>query len=315
MKFFIIRMNDFTPEEWPVVSLPYNKNSNAKQSKEACKKLIEELGSDDGIIIVGKLSHPTPKDMQGQILGIAFCGNTIHRTENVIASHRLDDPNVWKDGIGNNFRWPYGVAIAEALVFEPPYLDARTICDPNKIGHPNIFHKWYFSPQYKKLESDQSTALLKEFQNIPSRLKKLPQLGAQVELNSDEQQRTKGPPPSSSNSKSGQFVKKIYKEPITYTFRFDACDCWKIGLTGREANVRLKEINNHIPTEALQGKKWKAYKSKKWNDGQLAYSMEQSVLDILEKDHKVDGEIVYCAEKTLMSAWNKAIRQTKLTNT
>ena len=54
MKFFIIRMNDFTPEEWPVVSLPYNKNSNAKQSKEACKKLIEELGSDDGIIIVEK---------------------------------------------------------------------------------------------------------------------------------------------------------------------------------------------------------------------------------------------------------------------
>jgi len=61
MKFFIIRMNDFTPEEWPVVSLPYNKNSNAKQSKEACKKLIEELGSDDGIIIVGNSAIPPQK--------------------------------------------------------------------------------------------------------------------------------------------------------------------------------------------------------------------------------------------------------------
>ncbi|WP_438997137.1 hypothetical protein, partial [Candidatus Puniceispirillum sp.] len=70
----------------------------------------------------------------------------------------------------------------------------------------------------------------------------------------------------------------------------------------------------HVPNKILNGKEWRTYKSKDWGDGNLAYLMEQKVLDILEINHTVHGEIVYCDRKALTSAWNKAISSIKPTN-
>lgn len=307
LQFLITKMTNFTPETWPVVSPPYNK-PRTEQSKKACINLIKDLTIYDGIIVVASTGEHAPKNKKGKILGIAFCGNTIHHTKDVVHEMHLNDLGVWKDGIGNNFRWPYGVAITEAFVFKPPYLDAREVCDPKKIGYPDIFLKWGRKPLLKKLSLEQSEALNVSFLKIKKQKINLPTLKVppdSIKINSSLRG-TKGPHPLESE---GKFKKGLSKKNVTYALQFNKSNCYKIGYT-KDLNARLNKINQHIPHEVLgENNLWQLVLHENWygsDSANSAYDMEQKILNILN-DKRTTGEKVQCSKSELESAWIKSL--------
>jgi len=89
----------------------------------------------------------------------------------------------------------------------------------------------------------------------------------------------------------------------TYAFRFGETDLWKIGFSS-QVDVRLREVNRHIPTE-LGGGGWTLYLSARWSSQLAAYSMEQEVLYRLTGERTM-FERARCSPERLRATWDSA---------
>ena len=111
---------------------------------------------------------------------------------------------------------------------------------------------------------------------------------------------TTGPRPSEWTSVTGRRDGRA----STYAFRFGETDLWKIGFAS-QVDVRLREVNRHIPTE-LGGGGWTLYLSAQWSSQLAAYSMEQEVLYRLTGERTI-FERVRCTPEHLRASWESAL--------
>jgi hypothetical protein len=113
-------------------------------------------------------------------------------------------------------------------------------------------------------------------------------------------QPTTGPRPTSWE----QMVKREIGPASAYLFRFAASAVWKIGFAS-DVQARLREVNRHVPVELL-GQRWMVIHTKLWPSAEMAYQMEQRILDLLTAKRTV-YERVQCPEPIIEEAWQTAL--------
>lgn len=113
-------------------------------------------------------------------------------------------------------------------------------------------------------------------------------------------QPTTGPRPASWE----RLVKREIGPASVYVFRFAVSAVWKIGFAG-DVEVRLREVNRHMPVELL-GQRWVLIRTKLWPSSDMAYRMEQRILEIL-RDKRTVYERVQCSEPIVEEAWQRAL--------
>lgn len=101
-------------------------------------------------------------------------------------------------------------------------------------------------------------------------------------------------------------VKRNSGTAVTYAFRFESSDLWKIGYTS-DAEARLRDINQHIPVELL-GLRWLLVHTALWPSAYLAHAMEQWVLLKLTKQRTV-YERLNCDVEVLSETWRAAVEE------
>ena len=113
-------------------------------------------------------------------------------------------------------------------------------------------------------------------------------------------QPTTGPRPTSWE----QTVKREIGPASAYLFRFAASAVWKIGFAS-DVQARLRDVNRHIPVELL-GQRWMLIHTKLWPSADMAYRMEQRILELLTAKRTV-YERVQCPEPIIEEAWQTAL--------
>jgi hypothetical protein len=113
-------------------------------------------------------------------------------------------------------------------------------------------------------------------------------------------QPTTGPRPTSWE----QMVKREIGPASAYLFRFAASAVWKIGFAS-DVQARLREVNRHIPVELL-GQRWRLIHVQLWPSADMAYQMEQRILELLTANRTV-YERVQCPEPVMEEAWQTAL--------
>jgi hypothetical protein len=113
-------------------------------------------------------------------------------------------------------------------------------------------------------------------------------------------QPTTGPRPTSWE----QMVKRETGAASAYLFRFAASAVWKIGYAS-DVQARLREVNRHVPVELL-GQRWMLIHTKFWPSADMAYRMEQRILELLAAERTV-YERVQCPEPIIEEAWQRAL--------
>ena len=299
MTTFITKVGDFTPDTWPVLSPWYS--THIKECENNCRRLLDEVGTNNPIIVVGARVSETPRAKRGAIIGLCFLGNTIHKTEDVIDEIHQSNPNNLRVS-DRKFRWPYGIAISRAIQYSPPYLDAREECDAV------TFTNWGRKPFFIALSEPESSRLNAKLTEYDGVYVEPTTIGSLVNRHTWQQTRTgrtRGPVPSNAQV---NYFQQAYDETTTYLFQFADQKCWKVGRTSRLVTKRLDEVNKHIPHRLLNDRIWREHLHKVWSSADKAHMMEQFVLDQLENEScLIQGEIVYCEESQLRSAWKKAI--------
>ena len=120
MRLWIAHMNGFTPETWPVVSLP------RQGSVINLKHEIYKVGSDTRIAFAGMNGKPTEENEQGKLLGLAdIYDMPIFNTEEVIDEKhkwrnesKAEHSNIYNDA--GKIKWPTGLAISQCWKFTNP---------------------------------------------------------------------------------------------------------------------------------------------------------------------------------------------------
>lgn len=316
MRLWVVHMNGFTPETWPVVSLP------RLGSVKNLKHKIDEAGSETRVVFVGTGGKYTKKHEKGKLLGLVDIHDMpIFNTEEVIdEKHKWSDENkTERSEIYNDagmIRWPTGIAIKRSWYFkEPP--DAKS---EHLLGILNAAGKKVFYNPNLGIGNAWEVEDKKRVENILN----LPR-GDEIYPNIDPAQAdwtglptgpTQGPIPANRKNQLAPQNAKPKNHPnqaYTYVLRFADSDCYKIGRT-IDLNRRLSEINAHIPIEILgEEKSWRQYFSHAWEDEdceQLAHDCENYLRNLLLEDHRTYGERVKCDKSKMKWAWNKAIRQT-----
>lgn len=103
-----------------------------------------------------------------------------------------------------------------------------------------------------------------------------------------------------------RLVKREIGPASVYVFRFAESPIWKIGFAG-DVEARLREVNRHIPVELL-GQRWTLIRRKLWPSSNLAYRMEQRILEMLKAERTV-YERVQCPEPIVEEAWQRALSE------
>jgi hypothetical protein len=103
-----------------------------------------------------------------------------------------------------------------------------------------------------------------------------------------------------------QIVKREIGPASAYLFRFAASAVWKIGFA-RDVQARLREVNRHVPVELLS-QRWMLIHTKSWPSADMAYRMEQRILELLTAKRTV-YERVQCAEPIIEEAWQRALSE------
>lgn len=101
-----------------------------------------------------------------------------------------------------------------------------------------------------------------------------------------------------------QMVKREIGPAATYLFRFAASAVWKIGFAS-DVQARLREVNRHVPVELL-GQRWMLVHTMSWPSADLAYRMEQRILELLAAKRTV-YERVQCRRSVMEKAWQTAL--------
>jgi hypothetical protein len=106
---------------------------------------------------------------------------------------------------------------------------------------------------------------------------------------------------------SGEYqVKRSSGPAVTYAFRFENSDLWKIGYTS-DVESRLRDINQHIPVELL-GLRWLLVHTALWPSAYLAHAMEQWILVKLTTQRTV-YERLNCDVEVLSETWREALQE------
>ena len=319
MRLWIAHMNGFTPETWPVVSLPQ------QGSVINLKHEIDEAGSDTLIAFVGTGGKETDENEQGKLLGLADVYDMpIFNTEEVIDEKhkwrnesKAEHSNIYNDT--GKIKWPTGLAIRQGWKFtNPPDAKLESLLGTLSNNRKKIFYNqnigigtpWEVKDKIRVkniLELLRGNAIFPKIDTAQTDCRGLPIGPTQGLPPSNGKNQSNFPNPKSENCSS---------QACTYVLRFAESNCYKIGYTG-DLNGRLSAINAHIPFEILD-KSWVPvpFMCQDWHghgSTTKAYDMEQCVLNFLS-DKRTYGERVQCTKGELKSAWNKAVRKIKAKN-
>lgn len=285
MKLFATRVWGFDPATWPLVTFGLDGNRD---------NLLKNSAVGDYVVFVGTQSEPTQEHERGRLLGIAQFGRLPVETLDVLDKADIDPNNYNERG---DFRWPKALLMTQAWSFSdqprPLLLDVLEKQLPFNA-----------TAQAVELNETDTTAIMA----LPTKAIELPDTPVLRRLRQLDVALRRGVPtigvvPTAWQSKQQRILGDA---SVTYALQFSKFDCWKIGWT-TDLRKRLSEINRHIPVEVLKHE-WKPVLQQKWPDENLAFEMEQRVLNALEK-HRTIGERLHCRKQELESAWVKAIVQ------
>lgn len=317
MRLWVVHMNGFTPNTWPVVSFP----------EAGCvtrlKREIDDAGPNTRVLFLGTLGKDTAEHERGRLLGLAeVYDQPIYDTNEVI-----DDCHKWKDKkktkrsniykLDGTIRWPTGLAIKRAWFFDQPP-DAK---DEQLLGRKSEKgSKIYIHYETGMAWEIWDNTRIENIMALPLSGPEYPSIRSEMaDWTGLPTGPTSGPPPSKGDSSSQTKFKP--KAPpdraYTYVLRFGGSDCYKIGYTTK-LHERLTSINAHIPKEILQdGMHWKRYCYHGWSGKDCeehAFQCEGILLNQLLKERRTLGERVRCTEAELKRVWQEAISMTESQN-
>ena len=278
MKVFAKRFYGFDPARSPLVSFGLAGNRDA---------LINASSPGDLILFVGTQDDPTSDRERGRLLGLAEFARIAVDTKAFVDPARLRSFDLKADG---SLVWPWSLPILRAWTFDEPRFKLVDILKEQLTFEATV--------RAVPLDEHDIRAVLA----IPRRELILPRNEALERLKglSDalaQGRPTTGPKPVAWNATVSHDPNA---EAWTYALRFGRRAIWKVGHT-QDLNVRLAEINLHIPFEEI-GERWIAFMHHRWTCSQDAYAMEQRVFGRLNTFRTV-GERMRCTESELTTAW------------
>jgi hypothetical protein len=281
LKIFATRVWGFDPVRWPVITF------GLAASRD---KLIRDSEPGDKILFIGTKSKPTPKEMQGKLLGIAEIGRRAVDTLDVVGP---DARGPWDFDERGLFRWPKGIMMLRAWRFDPmpELLEVLAAQLPYNATPQAVLLSEQDAVEVMKLEVFRVDLPDTQIAKSERLLDKALAAGRP----------TTGPMPV---SWTGSTARDINRKAFTYAFRFGHSKVWKIGHTVDLA-ARLKQVNQHIPSEVIPGLWGEVYRHP-WDNEADAYAMEQRILNTLQR-YRTEGERLQCTEDELWSAWKAAI--------
>ncbi len=285
MKVFIKRFYGFDPVRWPVVSF---------SRLGSLDGLLADSGPGDVVVFTATLGEEVEEHERGRLLGFAEFGRKrIHSREALHPEAFASAPK----GSNGDIQWPHSVLMTRAWRFTGSSLPGLVEVLGRQLPMAAISNAVLLSDE----ESRRVLALPREEVNIATTQAIYDERAAISAVVGPGE--TVGPIPASFTSTT---VKGIIKPAVTYAFRFGAKNVWKVGWA-YNASDRLKELNAHVPHEALDGQIWHGIGGfiQKWASAAQAYDMEQRVLASFPGDAKY-GERVHCTREQLDAAWRTA---------
>lgn len=239
------------------------------------------------MVFLGTQRSPTEPQDQGRILGIAEIGPTPVDTTEVLDESAVRD--FGPDAIATK-KWPKALLMVRAwrILEKPLVTDA-------------LREQLSFQATVRAvlLDTEDAAAVL------DLRVDEVPLPDTPLFRNhraaSDALRPTTGPVPT---SWAGAVARDAAVVATTYAFRFGVRDIWKIG-HAQDARARLKEVNAHVPHEAL-GERWSIVYEQTWPTQIAAYLMEQRILNSMPQ-RRTKGERLQCPEQEIRAAWLRAI--------
>jgi hypothetical protein len=288
MQIFGTRFWGFGPAEYPFAGFTYPGSRDS---------LIARSRPGDLLLILGTKGEETAKEDRGQLLGLIEFERTAAFADDFILDGQIPANLLDENG---KFRWPYAVPAIRAWEFTPP----RDIW--SVLRRQLTMAATTSVDQLTPEEVELVLALPKaEISLPPSRARtRADRVAAnrivQLDKNAPGQP---GPAPAEWSA----LVAHEDGPTATYVMRFGKRNVWKIGIS-KNPKQRLNALNFSVPVEVLS-EEWALHVVQKWENGMLAYEMEQALLRKLAP-HCTKCERVSCDQKTIEGAWNAYVAAT-----
>jgi hypothetical protein len=276
MRIFAKRVNKFDPTIFPFVEMEgveYSSNTS--------------LAVNHAIVFVGDTTDETNEGDRGRLLGIAEIVNCLIDARSILRADTIHNRQSANDEVPippSYFpmvrAWEFRprLKVADALNEHLPFAMTNKIVNLQDQDVPTVL-------ALPKIELS-LPPLLKFFtidQNAGDGSKRVP---------------TTGPTPG---DWLGIVQRTANREAWTYVMRFGLRNVWKVGHT-QNLEIRLSEINQHVPYEDLQ-ECWILALERRWESSLDAYLMEQQMLKRLS-NCRTAGERVRCPEDVVLIAWD-----------
>lgn len=265
--------------------------------------LQNDLNPGDLVLAIGTSGEPTPRELQGKLLGL------LKLARQQVVTGDYVEPGHWSAHLAGNGglpRWPYGMPIIEAEMFDEP-LPIKNDVLP-RIKDLGLHMK--LATNYERLTPEEEAAVLALPKTPAQEIFRAPGSSFQSKL----LPRRPGPPPSGkkkvqlpTTGPAATYLMVLEgKQARNLSARSDQC-IFKIGFS-RDPQTRLRALNCFYPKPDLL--RWKV-EAEQWHEDALnAYSMEQHALGIVHNSAAthLSGEIYEGRIADALSAFAKAKR-------
>ncbi|HEY3798522.1 MAG TPA: hypothetical protein VGL58_09215 [Caulobacteraceae bacterium] len=266
----------------------------------------------DRILIIGTQGTETAEAERGKLLGLIEVGRQAVQTVDLVEPHR------WAqhlDEFGGIARWPYGMPIVSAELFDTPLPESRKVLP--RVYANNLHMK--LATNYEALTAEETTAVLALPRHRVADVWKSPTGSFAANLAGGKRP---GPPPT----RTPRLLTPSSGPAATYCLaltgnvadrvaegilrRRSGWRVYKVGFSNNPVR-RRGEITAFMPDEAKLG--WDFVHTEWHRDEINAYGMEQEVFAQLKRAgaERFKGEMVAATESMLLEAWIAARVQAK----
>lgn len=271
----------FSPELHPFAGFTHRGSRDA---------LLGRARAGDLILVVGTQRAPTAPEDRGRVLGLIEFIHSPMQAEDLIPPGAVLPDRLFENG---SFKWPFAVPASRAwLVSSKPLIRdviGRQLTSAAITGTD-------------LLSDEECLAVLRldmvevELPASAAQLKKQ-RLGVASPRLDNTNSGQPGPPPTEWSA----ITARADGPTATYLMRFGAENVWKIGIS-QHVKERCETLNFSVPSEVLDGRRWHVVLTKSWRTGELAYGMEQNLLNHLQH-FRTANERVTAAESVVHRAW------------
>ncbi len=232
--------------------------------------LISRARPGDLIVVLGTGSEPTAPADRGKLLGLLEFLPTPMQAEDLIPEGQTLPERLFENG---RFKWPYALPAIRAWKFDPP------VSVHDAIGRQLSMAA---TTSIDQLTEEEATAVLAlpfvEVELPPSKsIVRHERLSRSHRPKlSPETSGQPGPQPSEWSA----LISRCDGPTATYLMQFGEENLWKIGIS-QNPKQRLEALNFSVPSEILDGRKWRLVMTHIWPNGAIAYRMEQALLNKL----------------------------------